>query len=262
MIILVCFVKRGVCKMIEPLKENLLMLKKIRNELTRFSVVYKFALDEMNTKINILKEEFRYIHDYSPIEHVTSRLKTPESILNKLQRKNLDTSLNTIRENILDIAGIRITCAFASDIYTVSEMIARQKDVEVIKVKDYVKNPKPNGYRSLHLIVTVPVFLSDREEIVPVELQIRTIAMDFWASLEHKIYYKYDKAIPERLSQELMEAAESAAALDRKMENIHKEMKVIKEDALESSDEDVLLNRYKDNKNAITAFLTHFDPEN
>ncbi|GAA0286915.1 putative GTP pyrophosphokinase [Gracilibacillus halotolerans] len=249
--------------MIEPVRENLVMFKKMRDELTRFSVVYKFALDEMNTKINILKEEFKYIHDYSPIEHVSSRLKTPESILNKLQRKNLDMSLKTIKKNIQDIAGIRITCAFASDIYTISEMISRQKDVEVLEIKDYVKNPKPNGYRSLHLIVTVPVFLSDREEKVPVELQIRTIAMDFWASLEHKIYYKYDKTIPERLSKELMEAAQSAAALDEKMENIHNEIKVIKEfSSLDSSDENVLLNQYKDNKSAITAFLTHFDTEN
>lgn len=249
--------------MIEPIKENLLMFKKMRDELTRFSVVYKFALDEMNTKINILKEEFKYIHEYSPIEHVSSRLKSPESILNKLQRKDLDMSLKTIKGNILDIAGIRITCSFESDIYTISEMISRQKDVEVLEIKDYVKNPKPNGYRSLHLIVRVPVFLSDREERVPVELQIRTIAMDFWASLEHKIYYKYDKAIPERLSNELMEAAQSAAALDKKMENIHNEIKVIKEVSSLASDDDnnILLNEYKDNKNAITAFLTHFEKE-
>ena len=235
----------------------------MRDELTRFSVVYKFALDEMNTKINILKEEFKYIHEYSPIEHVSSRLKSPESILNKLQRKDLDMSLKTIKGNILDIAGIRITCSFESDIYTISEMISRQKDVEVLELKDYVKNPKPNGYRSLHLIVRVPVFLSDREERVPVELQIRTIAMDFWASLEHKIYYKYDKAIPERLSNELMEAAQSAAALDKKMENIHNEIKVIKEVSSLASDDDnnILLNEYKDNKNAITAFLTHFGKE-
>ena len=239
------------------------MIKKMRDELTRFSVVYKFALDEMNTKINILKEEFKYIHEYSPIEHVSSRLKSPESILNKLQRKDLDMSLKTIKGNILDIAGIRITCSFESDIYTISEMISRQKDVEVLEIKDYVKNPKPNGYRSLHLIVRVPVFLSDREERVPVELQIRTIAMDFWASLEHKIYYKYDKAIPERLSNELMEAAQSAAALDKKMENIHNEIKVIKEVSSLASDDDnnILLNEYKDNKNAITAFLTHFEKE-
>lgn len=249
--------------MIEPIKENFLMIKKMRDELTRFSVVYKFALDEMNTKINILKEEFKYIHEYSPIEHVSSRLKSPESILNKLQRKDLDMSLKTIKGNILDIAGIRITCSFESDIYTISEMISRQKDVEVLEIKDYVKNPKPNGYRSLHLIVRVPVFLSDREERVPVELQIRTIAMDFWASLEHKIYYKYDKAIPERLSNELMEAAQSAAALDKKMENIHNEIKVIKEVSSLASDDDnnILLNEYKDNKNAITAFLTHFEKE-
>ncbi|RIW34632.1 GTP pyrophosphokinase family protein [Bacillus salacetis] len=207
---------------------HLLHLKNFKTELARFSAVYKFALDEMTTKINILKEEFQYIHDYNPIEHTNSRLKAPESILKKVLRKDLDFSLEAIRENIKDIAGIRVTCPFISDIYTLSSMLERQKDIEVIEKKDYIRNPKPNGYQSLHLIVKVPVFLSDREERVYVEVQIRTIAMDFWASLEHKIYYKYDKGIPERLSGELKAAADSAAELDRKMENIHKEVKELK----------------------------------
>jgi putative GTP pyrophosphokinase len=209
-------------------QHHLLQLKNFKTELARFSAVYKFALDEMNTKINILKEEFQYIHDYNPIEHTNSRLKAPESILKKVFRKDIDLSLDSIKENIKDIAGIRVTCPFISDIYTLSSMLERQKDVEVIDKKDYIHTPKQNGYQSLHLIVKVPVFLSDREERVYVEVQIRTIAMDFWASLEHKIYYKYDKEIPERLSTELREAAGSAAELDRKMENIHKEVKELK----------------------------------
>lgn len=204
-------------------------LKKIKNELTRFMMSYKFALEEMNTKINILEQEFQYIHEYNPIEHVSSRLKSPESIVNKIYRKNYDLSLTDIKKNIKDIAGIRITCSFLSDIYQISEMIQNQKDINVIECKDYIKNPKPNGYQSLHLIVKIPVFMSDRQEDILVEIQIRTIAMDFWASLEHKIYYKYNKEIPERLTKELKEAAVSAAELDRKMEKLHNEMTDIKE---------------------------------
>ncbi|MFC0558860.1 GTP pyrophosphokinase [Halalkalibacter alkalisediminis] len=209
-------------------KVDLKKLKQFKDEVTRFMMAYKFALDEVNTKIDILKQEFEYVHDYSPIEHVSSRLKTPESILNKVHRKNYSLALDTIKENIKDIAGIRITCPFISDIYNLSSMIQRQKDIEVIEEKDYIKNPKPNGYQSLHLIVKIPIFMSDREDHVYVEVQIRTIAMDFWASLEHKIFYKYNKEIPQRLLLELKEAAESAAALDRKMEKIHKEVSNIK----------------------------------
>lgn len=203
-------------------------LKEIKVELTRFLMAYKFALDEMNTKINILQQEFNYIHEYNPIEHTSSRLKSPESIYKKAVRKNVPFTLDAIREHIKDIAGIRITCSFRSDIYRLSDMIMSQKDVEVMAVKDYIKQPKPNGYQSLHLIIKVPVFMSDREERVPVEIQIRTIAMDFWASLEHKIYYKYKKEIPERLRTELREAAFTAADLDRKMEMLHEEINEIK----------------------------------
>lgn len=203
-------------------------LKAMKVDLTRFMMAYKFALDEVNTKINILKEEFRYTHDYSPIEHTTSRLKSPEGIFKKAKRKNCGYSLPVIKEKVKDIAGIRITCSFRSDIYRLSEMLCSQKDIEVVECKDYIKEPKPNGYQSLHLIVKVPVFMSDREERVFVEIQIRTIAMDFWASLEHKIYYKYNNVVPERLTNELKEAAISATELDRKMEALHKEVSELK----------------------------------
>ncbi|MGP4063609.1 GTP pyrophosphokinase [Oceanobacillus sp. M65] len=191
---------------------------------------YKFALHEMNTKIDILKQEFHYIHEYNPIEHVNSRLKAPESILKKVKKKGYELSLPAIRENVRDIAGIRITCSFISDIYEISDMLQRQKDITVIECKDYIKNPKPNGYQSLHLILQIPIFMSDREEHMYVEIQIRTIAMDFWASLEHKIYYKYNKEVPAHLTEELKEAADSATKLDRKMEEIHRKMALIKED--------------------------------
>ncbi len=201
----------------------------LRSNLTRFMMSYKFGLAELNTKIEILMQEFQYIHDYNPIEHVKSRIKTPESILKKVMRKGFELSIPSIRENIQDIAGIRITCSFISDIYMISNMLQSQRDITVLAVKDYIQNPKPNGYKSLHLILQVPVFMSDGIEEVCVEVQIRTIAMDFWASLEHKIYYKYNKEIPEYLKDELKNAADSVTELDEKMERIQNEVNKIKQ---------------------------------
>ena len=202
-----------------------------KKELMRFMMIYKCALDEVETKINVLKQEFQYVHDYNPIEHVSSRLKSPESIVQKMYRKNAKSvSITELKENIKDIAGIRVVCSFISDIYRISDMIQKQKDVELVSCKDYIKNPKPNGYRSLHLILKIPVFMSDRVEKVYVELQIRTIAMDFWASLEHKIYYKYHNEIPATMLEELKEAALTATELDQKMEKLHKKVCKIKEE--------------------------------
>lgn len=206
----------------------------LKNKLTRFMMMYKFALDEMETKIEILKEEFQLLHDYNPIEHTKSRIKSFESIFRKVMRKGCGTSLEDIREGVRDIAGLRITCSFISDIYSISEMLQRQADLKIVSIKDYIKNPKPNGYQSLHMLVQVPVYMSDRCEMVYVEVQIRTIAMDFWASLEHKIFYKYDESVPVQLLQELKEAADTAAELDRKMQRLHEEIKAIK--SLQSSD--------------------------
>ncbi|MET0197215.1 MAG: GTP pyrophosphokinase family protein [Rhodococcus fascians] len=197
---------------------------RLRNDFTRFMMGYKFGIDELMTKINILKEEFTHIHRYSPIEHVGSRLKTPESIITKARRKNCPLTLDDIRSNIVDIAGIRITCSFISDTYRIADMIGSQTDVRVLEVKDYIATPKPNGYKSLHLIVEIPVFMSDRIQPVPVELQIRTIAMDFWASLEHKIYYKFDRSVPDHLLDSLKDAADTAAELDARMERLHREV--------------------------------------
>nr|WP_239583595.1 GTP pyrophosphokinase family protein [Metabacillus iocasae] len=190
---------------------------------------YKFALEEMQTKVNILREEFHVIHEYNPIEHISTRLKSPESILKKVMKKEVKLSLDEMRENIRDIAGLRITCSFIEDIYKVSDLIQSQDDITVVDVKDYIKNPKPNGYQSLHLVVKVPIFLSDGVEFVYVEVQIRTIAMDFWASLEHKIYYKYNKNIPAHIQDGLKEAAMQAAMLDRKMEQINHEVNILKQ---------------------------------
>ncbi|MDY0409688.1 GTP pyrophosphokinase family protein [Virgibacillus soli] len=203
-------------------------IKDLKTELVRFMMSYKFALAEVNTKIDILKQEFQYIHEYNPIEHVSSRVKSPDSILKKVKRKGYEFTLDSIKENIRDIAGIRITCSFIPDIYEVSKMLSNQKDIKVVEVKDYIEHPKPNGYRSLHLIIQIPIFLSDRVENIYVEVQIRTIAMDFWASLEHKIYYKYNKEVPESIRMELKEAAEASTQLDLKMENINEKVRKIK----------------------------------
>lgn len=217
-------------------------LKELRTEITRFGMVYKFALDEISTKVNILKEEFRLVHDYNPIEHVNTRVKSAESLIKKVNRRNLPLSLDVIQENIKDIAGIRIICSFVSDIYRISEMIQAQSDIEIVEVKDYIKHPKPNGYQSLHIIMKIPVFMSDRTIHVYVEMQIRTIAMEFWASLEHKIYYKYNKKVPEHLTNQLKEAANSVSELDRKMESINDEINILKDnDTLNADHEEVLL---------------------
>lgn len=210
-------------------------LKSFQTELTRFFLAYKFALQEVETKINILQEEFKLIHEYNPIEHVSTRIKSPKSILTKMMKKELPPSIEAVRENIRDIAGARITCSFVEDIYKVSAMLQAQHDMEVVEMKDYIANPKENGYQSLHLIIKIPIFMSDHMEKVYTEIQIRTIAMDFWASLEHKIYYKYNKEVPEHIRHELKEAALQAAELDRKMERLNKEINILKENEAEPS---------------------------
>jgi putative GTP pyrophosphokinase len=198
--------------------------RQIREDFARFMMEYQFAVDEVLTKVTILREEFRHLHRYNPIEHVTSRVKSPESILEKVARRNLSPRLESIRANITDIAGIRITCAFKADTYRILDALTSQHDVRVVEIKDYIAEPKPNGYKSLHAIIEVPIFLSTGPVPVIVEVQIRTIAMDFWASLEHKIFYKYDGEVPEHLAAELSAAADAAAHLDQRMEQLHAEV--------------------------------------
>ncbi|WGD38658.1 GTP pyrophosphokinase family protein [Lysinibacter sp. HNR] len=199
----------------------------LRTEFTRFMMPYKFAIDEVTTKISILQEEFSLVHDYNPIEHLSSRLKSPESIVEKITRTGCEPSFESIRHTLHDIAGVRITCSFVSDTYKVFDMLTRQKDIVVLEVKDYIKHPKPNGYKSLHAILEIPVFMSTGPETVKVEAQFRTIAMDFWASLEHKIYYKYNRDVPSRLLDELRVAATTASQLDSTMERLHDEVKML-----------------------------------
>ncbi|MTB87568.1 GTP pyrophosphokinase family protein [Aeromicrobium senzhongii] len=199
-------------------------LREAQRQISGFLMEYKFALDEIETKISILREEFELAHEYSPIEHVKSRLKTLQSLVDKVDRLDCPRDLPTIRERIRDIAGIRVSCVFVEDTYRFAKMLSQQHDLTVLETKDYIARPKPNGYRSLHLIVEVPVFLSDRTVHVPVEVQVRTIAMDFWASVEHQIYYKYRTDVPGELSAKLAEVAATAADLDSQMGRLREEI--------------------------------------
>ena len=179
--------------------------------------LYDSALKKVNTKIEILNNEFVNRYDYNPIEHIKSRLKTADSIVNKLKEDGREVTIENMQEYLSDIAGIRIICSFTSDIYQIAQIISDQKDITVLHVKDYIKHPKPNGYKSYHMVVTVPVYLSDGAVDTKVEIQIRSVAMDFWASLEHKIAYKFEGNAPENLLMELKDCADMIDMLDRKM---------------------------------------------
>ncbi|WP_105566376.1 GTP pyrophosphokinase [Microbacterium halophytorum] len=198
--------------------------RQFRDDFTRFLSQYSFGMREVETKMLILREDFENAHAYNPIENVETRLKTADSIADKVMRRGIDPDLESIRTNILDIAGVRVTCSFVTDVYRMFNQLRAQDDVQVREIKDYIANPKPNGYKSLHAIVDVPVFLSTGKVRVPVEVQFRTIAMDFWASLEHKTYYKYDKQVPKRILDSLRDAALTAGELDERMERIHREI--------------------------------------
>ncbi len=186
--------------------------------------IYNSALKEVGTKLEILNDEFQHVHKYNPIEHIKSRLKSPESIVKKLKKHNLEATIENMVEHVNDIAGIRVICSFTSDIYKIAEMIALQNDLTVISIKDYMENPKPSGYKSFHMLVSVPIFLSNRVVDAKVEIQIRTVAMDFWASLEHKIYYKFEGNAPEHIKQTLVECAQMVSALDAEMLHLNEEV--------------------------------------
>lgn len=198
------------------------------NSWTEVMLVYSSALKQMQTKIEILNEEFQLVHQYNPIEHIKARIKTSESIVKKLKRKGLDSTIQNMVENVNDIAGIRIICSFTEDIYKVAEIISNQSDITVQSIKDYIKNPKPSGYRSYHMHVTIPVRLSDRIIETKVEIQIRTVAMDFWASLEHKIKYKFEGNAPEGLKNSLIICADMVSRLDERMLQLNNEIAALK----------------------------------
>lgn len=182
---------------------------------------YSSAMREVQTKLEILDDEFQMRHKRNPIHHIECRMKSIQSMMDKLRRKNYAVSMASAVENLSDIAGIRVVCSYVQDVYTVARLLTSQDDVKLLETRDYIRHPKGNGYRSLHLIIEIPVFLQDGRLDVPVEVQLRTIAMDFWASLEHAMRYKAQGFVPEDISQELMEVGEDIAAIDCRMQRLH-----------------------------------------
>ena len=188
---------------------------------------YQAAIREVQTKLENLDDEFQMKHKRNPIHHMQSRMKTIRSIMEKLQSKHLQQSITSAVDHLTDIAGIRVICSYLQDVYTVADLLTNQDDVHVVKVRDYIKSPKSNGYRSLHLVVEVPVYLSEGRLAVPVEVQIRTIAMDFWATLEHSLRYKARDQVPQSISDELLQTATDIAALDMRMQDIHDKVELL-----------------------------------
>ena len=191
---------------------------------TEVILVYNSALKEIGTKLEILNDEFQHVHRYNPIEHIKSRIKSSESIVKKLRRNGYESTIENMVEHVNDIAGIRVICSFVSDIYRIADMIGNQNDIKVLAIKDYIENPKPSGYKSYHMLVTVPIYLSDRIVHAKVEIQIRTVAMDFWASLEHKINYKFEGNVPQYIKDELVECAHMISDVDTKMWNLNEQI--------------------------------------
>ena len=195
--------------------------QRMMDEFLAIQCRYSAAMKEVQTKLEILDDEFQMKHRRNPIHHIESRLKSIQSIMGKLKRKQFSISMHSAVENLKDIAGIRVICSYVEDVYTVARLLTTQDDVKLVEMRDYIQNPKPNGYRSLHLIVEIPVFLQEGRIMVPVEVQLRTIAMDFWASLEHNLRYKAAGHVPEDICQELHEVGQDIAKLDVKMQSIH-----------------------------------------
>ena len=190
---------------------------------------YRCAMMAVEAKFNVLNEELSLQYDRNPIETIKTRLKSPESLLEKLNRRELPVTVGSIEENITDVAGVRVICSYVSDIYMLAESFARQDDIRVVQRKDYIQCPKPNGYRSLHLVVETPIFLHDEKKLMKVEVQFRTLSMDLWASLEHKIRYKKDLPENKEIEQELLECAALSAALEQRMERLQEKADAIQE---------------------------------
>jgi len=196
-------------------------------ELREMEHLYSAAIKQLTMKFEILNEEFRIKYARSPIHHIESRLKSTRSIIKKLLKRKYEVSIAAARQNLNDIAGVRVVCCYIDDVYSVADMLLRQSDIRLIKRYDYIDMPNYNGYRSLHLDIEIPIYLSDHTEYVCVEVQLRTVAMDFWASLEHDLRYKSDKEIPEEIGKEMLETAAEIAKLDIKMQEIYKKIQEI-----------------------------------
>ena len=197
------------------------MKEKSKNYIKLMSY-YKCAMMEIETKFNVLNEEFSLEFDRNPISSIKSRLKNPQSIIEKIDRRGFEKTLKSVEDNINDVAGIRVICSFVEDVYMLADALLKQDDITLIEKKDYIKNPKPNGYRSLHMIVEIPIFLAHEKRRMKVEIQFRTIAMDFWASLEHQLKYKKDTVFTPKMERELSECAKISAMLDVRMGNLRK----------------------------------------
>ncbi|MDD2354672.1 MAG: GTP pyrophosphokinase family protein [Lachnospiraceae bacterium] len=187
-------------------------------------LIYNAALKQISTKLEILNDEFQHVHKYNPIEHIKYRVKTPKSIVKKLKRHGYESTLENMVKYCNDIAGIRLICDYTSDIYSIADMISNQSDIKIVAIKDYIAHPKDSGYMSYHMIVLIPVYLSDRIVDTKVEIQIRTIAMDFWASLEHKIQYKFPGEVPEHIQAALLQNAKMVSELDARMMELNNEI--------------------------------------
>lgn len=207
--------------------------EKSMEKIKEMFTLYMCAIREVNTKLENLNQELEFTKERNPIQHIDYRIKNPQSILDKVKKNHLDLEPEVLQENIFDIAGIRVICSYIDDIYAVAEMLIKQDDIVLLHRKDYIQNPKESGYRSLHLILEIPVFLSDRKQMVKVEVQIRTIAMDFWASLEHQLRYKADVDIPDLVREKLRNSAESIYQTDLEMQQIFREIRKIENKAEE-----------------------------
>ena len=194
------------------------------------NLIYNAALKQVQTKMEILNDEFQRVHRYNPIEHIKARIKSSESIVKKLKRYGYESTIENMITYVNDIAGIRIICSFTSDIYRIADMVANQKDIKVLSIKDYITYPKASGYKSYLMILSVPVYLSDRIEETKVEMQIRTVAMDFWASLEHKMHYKFEGDAPQHIKDELVECAHMVSDLDARMLSLNEEILAMSEE--------------------------------
>lgn len=206
-------------KALKAIAENVEYRDFIEN-LSAINLKYMAGMMEVKTKIEILNEDLKIRYNYNPIKSIQTRLKTPESIIKKMNKMNLDVNINNLKNNIRDVAGVRIICKYVPDIFKIVEMIKGDSDLIIIKEKDYVNNPKESGYRSYHLIVKIPINLTTGKEVVPVEIQIRTMSMDFWASLEHELVYKYNGTIPEDVAKEMVDTSIEVMKLDEKMYKI------------------------------------------
>ncbi|SDI17341.1 GTP pyrophosphokinase [Proteiniclasticum ruminis] len=203
-------------------EDTLNWVQRKSKEVARLMSYYRCAMMEVETKLNVLNEEFSWEMDHNPISSIKKRLKSMPSIIGKLERKGHPLSMENIEEHLMDVAGVRVICSFPEDVYAVRDALIRQDDVVLLEEKDYIKNPKPNGYRSLHLIVGIPIFLAKEKKMMKVEVQLRTIAMDFWASLEHQLRYKKNSCFTKEMAEELTECARNSADLDLRMDAIRK----------------------------------------